>query len=96
MTPFIKRDLTGHKPFLTYAFREEMVLSRITRRAIAQRGLMATATRSATDRKSDSFVFGMMQGTVNPENIFPYPSTLDEESLENLEAMIDPFQSVIF
>jgi len=68
-------------------------LSRITRRAIAQRGLMTTATRSATDRKSDSFVFGMMQGTVNPDNIFPYPSVMDEESLENLEAMIDPFQS---
>ena len=70
-----------------------MVLSRITRRA-AQRAVATTTNVAAVDRKTDSFAFGIMQGSVNPEHMFPYPSVLDEEQKETLEAMIDPFESV--
>ena len=70
-----------------------MVLSRATR-PIAQRAVSMSATRAAVDTKSDSFAFGIMQGKVNPQHIFPYPSTLTEDESEMLEAMVDPFESV--
>jgi len=69
-----------------------MVLSRATR-PIAQRAVSMSATRAAVDTKSDSFAFGIMQGKVNPQHIFPYPSTLTEDETEMLEAMVDPFES---
>ena len=80
--------------FLHFYFSsEKMVLSRATR-PIAQRAVSMSATRAAVDTKSDSFAFGIMQGKVNPQHIFPYPSTLTEDETEMLEAMVDPFESV--
>ena len=76
-----------------YFSSEKMVLSRATR-PIAHRAVSMSATRAAVDTKSDSFAFGIMQGKVNPQHIFPYPSTLTEDETEMLEAMVDPFESV--
>jgi len=70
-----------------------MVLSRVARRA-AQRAVATTTSAAGVDRKTDSFAFGVMQGTVNTDHMFPYPNVLNEEHLEMLEAMIDPFESV--
>ena len=70
-----------------------MVLSRVTSR-IAQRSVSATTRVAAVDRKNDSFAFGIMQGEVNAQHVFPYPNVLTEDEKENLEAMIDPFESV--
>ena len=69
-----------------------MVLSRCSR-TVAQRAVSTTISRGAADRKTDSFAFGIMQGQVYPENMFPYPK-MSEEQLETLEAMVDPFESV--
>lgn len=53
---------------------------------------LSQTTASALDKKSDSFAFGLMQGEVYPDHMFPFPGAerLSEDQRENLEMMVDP------
>ncbi|CBY11738.1 unnamed protein product [Oikopleura dioica] len=58
---------------------------------VSKRGLAATTKVAQVDAKTDSYAFGIMQGRVNPQHMFPYPDVLGEENKENLTAMVDAF-----
>jgi len=61
-------------------------------RAPVTRALSATNRAAALDTKKDSFAFGLMQGEINAQHMFPFPGAerLSEEQRENLEMMVDP------
>ena len=40
--------------------------------------------------ESPSFAMNLFRGQLKTEEIFPYPSSLNEEQRENLQALLDP------
>lgn len=65
------------------------------RTRFASRRLLAVTSSRAVDTKKDSFAFGLMQGEVNTDHMFPFPGAerLSEEARETLEMMVDPADS---
>ena len=65
-------------------------------RAPVTRALSATNRAAALDTKKDSFAFGLMQGEINAQHMFPFPGAerLSEDQRENLEMMVDPADAV--
>lgn len=39
--------------------------------------------------RGDSFVFGIFNGDVNPQNIFPYPKVFDQEGVDETNQMYE-------
>lgn len=49
----------------------------------------STAAESSTD---NSFALGLYRGTVNTQQLFPYPDALDSDAKDTVKLMIDPFE----
>ncbi|CAF1501731.1 unnamed protein product [Rotaria magnacalcarata] len=58
-----------------------------------------TGSSSTTDKvvssdkkskESNSFVINLYRGLFNPQEVFPYPSVMNEEQKENIKMLIDP------
>ncbi|CAG5109748.1 Oidioi.mRNA.OKI2018_I69.chr2.g4243.t1.cds [Oikopleura dioica] len=51
-----------------------------------KQGVRAAGSKPIPDR-SDSFVFGLFNGEINPKNIFPYPSVFNQEQVDELNEL---------
>jgi len=58
--------------------------------AINNRKLSTTSNLQAAPQ-SKSFIMNMFLGKCNVEQVMPYPNSLDEEQLEMVESLVDPF-----
>ena len=50
----------------------------------------ASAKVDKKPRTSNSFVMNLFRGQFYPDEIFPYPSVLNEEQKDNVKMLIDP------
>ena len=49
-----------------------------------------------TANKSDSFLFGIFNGKVNKDHIFPYPHVFDQESLDEMQQFYTAAETAFF
>ena len=58
----------------------------LQRSNILKQTARAAGSKPVPDR-SDSFVFGLFKGQINPQNIFPYPSVFNQEEVDELNEL---------
>lgn len=58
-----------------------------------KRKLAASTSLSKKHDRSDSFVFGIFNGQINPKNIFPFPSIFDQDQVDELNEMFEGSRS---
>ncbi|XP_033334311.2 acyl-CoA dehydrogenase very long chain [Megalopta genalis] len=60
--------------------------------AVAKNAPKEKAQKNASTKESQSFTMNIFRGQLQPSQVFPFPEVLNEDQLDTLKLLIDPFE----